>query len=129
VGTRLEGWESRLTAIIEDARPFSYGDADCCLFASRCVLAMTGVDHAARFRYADAWGATRILRAHGGLEGLATMLLGPSKPPRQAARGDVVLIEAPLRTLGICLGHVVAAQGLDGVVYRPLADATKAWGV
>ncbi len=45
---RRPDWPARLRTIIEAARerPFSWGQHDCCLFASDAIEAMTGVDPA-----------------------------------------------------------------------------------
>lgn len=123
------GWERRLDAVLRDAGPFAWGVSDCCRFAGRCVAAIRGHDPSERWQYSDAAGARRLLREHGGILGLATLALGQPKRGLLAGRGDVVLVRAPRRMLGVCLGHVVAVQGRAGVEYAPLSAALVAWSV
>jgi hypothetical protein len=129
MGPRLKNWERRLDEAIQATGPFTWGSADCCMFAARVVHAITGHSYAAQFRYQDAFGAGRILRRYGGVEGIATRFLGPAKEAGMASRGDVVLVRAPKAMLAICAGHVIAAQGNDGVLFLPLSAAVKAWSV
>lgn len=129
MGPRLIDWELRLQAEVAADSPFTWGSADCCMFAARCVKAMTGIDYARAFSYRDAFGAKRSLGRYGGVEGIATHALGEPKSGLMAQRGDVVLVQSPLNSLGICLGHVIAAQGRDGVVMLPITAAIKAWTV
>lgn len=129
MGSRVIGWERRLDDAIRATPAFAWGSADCCMFAARVVHAITGKDFGERFRYVDQWGAGRILRRYGGVEGIATRFLGAPKPAALATRGDVVLVRSPKSMLAICAGHVIAAQGEDGVVFLPLSAALKAWSV
>jgi hypothetical protein len=96
---------------------------------ARCVEAITGKDPSAPYRYADAFGAGRILRRYGGIEGVANRCFGVPKPARCAARGDVVMVDAPQRMLGICVGHLIAVQGAQGVEYAPLSSGILAWSI
>lgn len=129
---RRENWPKLLQDEVAAAssRPFEWGRHDCLQFAARCVAAITGEDHAARFgEYADERGAVRLLAQHGGVAGILAAELGDSVPPLLARRGDVVLAQIDGRaTAGICLGAVCAFAG-DGVVYRPLATVERAWRV
>lgn len=129
MGPRLSDWRSRLDAVLRDPRPFAWGASDCCLFAARCVEAMTGVDLAAPYAYGDAREAAVLLEQHGGVEGIATASLGAPKGALFAFPGDIVLVEAPRPMLGVCVGHRVAVQGSVGIEYVPLSSARKAWGV
>jgi hypothetical protein len=129
MGPRLVDWEARLDAVICDDRPFEWGASDCCKFAARCVGAIVGKDPSERWQYADEFGAGRILRQYGGVEGIATFVFGPEKDPLRAGRGDVVLVEAPRRMLGVCLGHIVAVQAEHGVEFVPLSGVLKAWSI
>jgi hypothetical protein len=129
MGPRLDGWERRLDAVIIEDRPFEWGKSDCCKFAARCIKAMVGKDPSERWQYADEYGAGRVLRKYGGVDGVATFLFGPSKEPLTSNRGDLVMVEAPQRMLGICIGHLVAIQGSHGVEFVPLSSALKAWSI
>jgi len=129
MGSRVNGWEQRLDAVLADSRPFVWRESDCCTFVARCVDAITGSDPSAPYRYVDAFGAGRILRRYGGIEGVANKCFGTSKPALCAARGDVVMVDAPQRMLGICAGHLIAVQGAQGVEYMPLSAGLMAWGI
>ena len=129
MGTRVADWRQRLDAVLRDPRPFAWGQSDCCMFAARCVQAMTGVNLAADYLYSTELEAARILRAAGGVEGIATKALGEPKGGLFALPGDVVMVEAPRRMLGVCIGHHVAVQGGEGIEYVPLSGAMTAWTV
>jgi len=129
---RIDGWEKRLDAIITANEPFTWGTNDCCMFAVRCVEAITGVDHGKKYRgYKTRVGAMKRLAKYGGVEGIATECLGDPKSIKLAKRGDVVLhdISDDGLSLGVCLGDKIATVNDDGVVYMPLSDGIKAWGV
>ncbi|MGO4326729.1 hypothetical protein AB4Z48_18035 [Cupriavidus sp. 2TAF22] len=131
---RLEDWPRRLAAFIEarQARAFSWGDSDCCLFVCDAIEAMTGADPGARWRglYASEKGARRVLRDNSGVTGIATMVLGAPQPPALAGRGDVVRIDTPYgEALAVCLGGLIAAQGLNGIEFLAASEAKAAWKV
>lgn len=129
MGSRVIGWEQRLDAALADSRPFAWRESDCCTFAARCIEAVTGGNPAASMQYVDWFGAGRILRRYGGVEGVATKLFGPSKPALCAGRGDLVMLDKPHRMLGICAGHLIAVQGAQGVEYCPLSSGIMAWSI
>lgn len=130
---KLPDWAQRLDALVAQAqrRPFAWGSFDCCLWAADAVLAQTGEDPAADLRgtYADAAGAARVLRAQGGLRGVATRG-GEPIAPLMARTGDVGLLRSNGRPLLAVCGHdhwlVVMADGLTVRAYR---DAAMAWRV
>lgn len=118
MGPRLIGWESRLNAIIDDHRdkPFSWRRNNCGQFAARCVEAITGVDHLAR------WNG----RLSDRPEDIATWALGDPIDPRRAKRGDVVLLRG---ALGVCLGSHATAPGERGLEFARMTEVDRAWGV
>jgi hypothetical protein len=111
--------------------PFKWGENDCCFFACDAVLAMTGVDHSVNFRgkYDDEKSALRVVKKAGGIRAIASVALGAEIKPQMAQRGDVVLLEIPKPTLGICTGSVVVAPGENGINFISLDQATCAWRV
>jgi len=129
MGSRVSGWEQRLDAALADSRPFAWGESDCCTFAARCIEAVTGSNPASGMHYVDPFGAGRIIRRYGGIEGIARHLFGASKPVLCATRGDVVMLDAPRRMLGICAGHLIAVQAERGVEYVPLSAGVMAWSI
>ena len=146
---RIDNWPSLLEQELQArfARPFVWGENDCCIFAASLVEAMTGVDLAAKWRgrYTKALGAGRFLKKEGGLEGLMQKLAAKHAMEAlpsvlYARRGDVVLMDVPTTVatngesaggpaLGICVGARVAAAGENGVVFVPLEQARRAWRV
>lgn len=129
---RLPDWPARLATFIEARREraFSWGDSDCCLFVCDAIEAMTGTDPGVRWRglYASEKSARRVLRDNGGVDGIATLVLGPAMPSPLAARGDVVLIDTPTgEALAVCLGGQIAAQGQAGIEFHQMTAAKAAW--
>lgn len=133
--TRVEYWPQVLADFLAAAdRPFCWGTWDCGLMAANCVLAMTGVDIAAEFRsrYKTARGARRVMRGSMGemMTRVAATYGMPEVHIRLAQRGDMVMIDTPLgEALGICTGATVACTGPDGLVFRPMARALRAWRI
>jgi len=131
---RVENWPVILAAEIQKARKraFSFGRADCALWAADVVQAITGADPAAPWRgsYGDRHGALKLLAQFGGLREAATALLGEPIATSFAQRGDVVLLAGPEGySLGICEGALLWAMGEEGIVSRPIGDAICAWRV
>jgi hypothetical protein len=128
---RLPDWPERLHDLIENRREavFCWGQRDCCMFAADVMLAMTGVDFAAalRGRYSTAKGAARLLKRHGGVEGVANRHLRQI-PKLSAGRGDIVSIDTPDGpALAVCLGRQIAAQGQQGLLFMDMNAALSAW--
>ena len=139
---RLDDWQSRLHVYLEacEAKPFRYGQFDCCLFACGAVEAMTGVDLAAPFRgsYGTRIRAWKALGEYGGfpaslekaLERAARDHGMAETPVNFANRGDLVLVP---RSRDFSLG-LVSLSGTEILVpaYRgyldiPLQSAARAW--
>ncbi|MEN7529345.1 hypothetical protein [Cupriavidus sp. DL-D2] len=131
---RFEDWPTRLAEFVEARREraFSWGESDCALFVCDGIESMTGTDPGERWRglYSTEKGARRVLRDNGGVSGLATLILGPPVVPASAGRGDVVLIDTPEgNALALCIGDRIAAQGVGGIEFHPIAAAKAAWKV
>lgn len=139
---RRSDWPERLGATIEDwrRRPFQWGQHDCCLFALRCIDAMTDAGLLGRFagKYDSERSAMRILAPHGGLEGLARGIAAEFACQQVGAllaqRGDIVMAGVGLGgapALGVvaldgCNGLFIGAEGLQAV---PLRSCRQAWRV
>lgn len=131
--TTPNAWRTALDALVAArmTQPFEWGKQDCCLWAADCVLASTGIDHAADVRgtYADAAGALRVLARLGGIEAVAARAGAPI-PALGAGVGDVGLIVLADRSLlAVCVGAVWLAPGAQGLAARSLGDAVQAWRV
>jgi len=130
---RINGWEMRLDSLLNSRRmaPFQWGLQDCVLFAADAVLAITGVDHAAGFRGMSAKSSYRYLRAHGGIEALASRVLGCPSAPGDAREGDIVLMRVGKRhALAVCMGPKLAVGPTAlGLAWLPMEDDLTSWRV
>lgn len=130
---RRHDWAARLHEVIDahKAREFVWGGADCCLFAARCVDAMTtnAIAYLIRDRYHDERSALKFIAEYGGLAGAVSRYMGDPSDKR-AVRGDVVLIDGGEGdALGVCLGAKVVAMGPDGLRYVPRSEIKMVWSV
>lgn len=131
---RVPKWERALTAEYEASlrRPFRWHANDCCAFAARCVLAITGHDPFLPFvgAYSGPRTAQRVLKAHGGIVGICDALFGPREVPLRAQRGDLVLVtESDADGVAVCLGRAAFMPGKRGLVARPQSEWRAAWRV
>jgi hypothetical protein len=131
---RFQDWPERLNILLMEShsKPFVWGEHDCCAFAARVVLALTGEDHFAPYAgYATALEAARVLKDHDGVDGIATAALGAEIPPMTAGRGDIVMVVTPDHgdTLAVCIGDRCVAPGQDSMQYLPMSAAVSAWRV
>lgn len=130
---RLQDWQARLSEFARErsTMPFEWGRNDCCLFTVDAVAAMTGVDHGVAFRgYDSAIVAERLLKANGGVRGLATEAWGDPVPPAFAAVGDpVLLLNEGRELLAVCNGTSAFAAGPDGAVVLDMSAALAAWKI
>ncbi len=136
---RTEGWESRLTEMIEDAigMPYEIGVHDCALWVCQVVEEITGVDHSAAFRgrYSTARESLCIARqiagGCGGLrEAVSVILDVPERPPQHINTGDPLLWidDEGVEHLGISAGgHRMALLTASGLEFIPLYLAECGW--
>jgi hypothetical protein len=134
--TRLQGWESRLAAVIEDARdqPYALGSHDCLRVALRTVEALTGVDRWSEFSgYTTKREAmATIARFGSNFEAAISWFFGsPSVDVRMARRGDICLVQTVdgEQHLGVCLGRDTALLAPEGLTYFPTLVCKCAWRV
>lgn len=120
---RVEGWESRLVAVIEAARVRTYalGQWDCFALACASVAAVTGVDFWPQWqgRYATRREAVALIAAYAGHgDGNAftrafSKLFGAAPVPMSfGRRGDIAeFVDATgQQHLGVVLGRDVAVM-------------------
>ncbi len=130
--TRLDGWEQRLAAFIEQRRmrPFEWAGNCCASFAIDAVETVTG-----RRVWNVTWGtateAARVIAKAGGLDAAATSVLGPSTSDwRKCRRADVALVETDARqSLAICTGQSLTAPGTRRLEHLPLNAALAVWRI
>lgn len=128
---RYPDWPTRLQDYIDSQRdaPFRWVAHDCVAFAAGAVRAVS--TRAVELPpYQTARQAARLIAAAGGLPALVAARLGPPIPPASAQRGDLLLLhQRRADLLAVCLGHLWAAPGPDGVAFGPAADAVQAWRI
>jgi hypothetical protein len=133
--TRLHDWEARLQHLLAThaRRAFAWGVHDCLLWAAAAVDAVTGVDHAARFRgrYTDAATAAAVLRDVG--RGTLTRTLDHElrrSIPAMLGRGDIAMIgSGRTASLGVVIGADAMFVGDAGLEPRARAHWTRGWHV
>ena len=134
---RLEGWESRLSAVIEGARdkPYVLGQHDCFSVSCAAVEALTGVDRWPewRGRYATKDQALRLLASRASsFEDAGDGFFGvPRVATAFARRGDIVALATAdgAKHLGVCLGSRAACLSESGLVFVPVANCLCAWRI
>lgn len=110
-------------------QPMCWGSTDCVLWVADVLHALTGRDPMAdlRGRYATAWQARALLRAHG-VRDLRGMLLQRLQPVADHPQdGDVgATAWRGLGAVGVRLGGRLWAQGRHGLVH-PAAPVLSWW--
>jgi hypothetical protein len=132
----MQGWESRLAALVESvrARPYALGEHDCFRFACGAVEAMTGEDRWPEFagRYSTKREALVLLATYGRTFEDAFTWFFRTQPvkPALARRGDVLAFEEDgEKHLGVCLGARTAGLGEDGLLFVRTLACTCAWRI
>ena len=131
---RRSDWLEMLLETVQKWKkePFEWGVNDCCLFAARCVDAMTDSSWVEDLQnhYQDRRTAIQYIADVGGIEAGTTARLGEPVPRLQARRGDVCLVETPAGYgLAVSVGGTAYIPGEKGLVGIPLAEVIKAWRV
>lgn len=133
---RLDGWESRLHDVIEDARHRHYklGEHDCFRLACRVVEALTGIDRWPEFAgYTTKRQALQALAYYGhSFVAAGDRFFGVEHQPiRMARRGDVMGYCDLMGEwhLGICIGRNVALLDEAGLAFMDLAVCSCCWRV
>lgn len=133
---RLEGWEVRLSAVIEAARgePYELGRHDCFRLACRSVQALTGADlwseWAGSYR-THAQALRRIVEVGGSYDGCFSRIFG-SEPVnvRLARQGDILkFVENGEPHLGVCIGAEAAVLGETGLLFVPCLACEVCWRI
>lgn len=133
---RLPDWRSRLHAALAAAQrqPFAWGTFDCCIFAARCIEAMTGEDLSGPYvgKYSDVAGALKTLKG-AGFDDLTAMAAHffAEVSPSMARVGDIAAMKAPATGwgLGIVIGPRIAVLSPAGYATIPLTKAERAFKV
>jgi len=134
---RLQGWESRLDAVVSRARGRAYalGQCDCFRVACEALEALTGVDRWPDFagRYRTPRQAKALLARHGrSFEAAFDSFFGARRcDVRRARRGDIVAFQTDdgEKHLGVCLGVNVAVTLEGGAGFVPTLSGLCAWRI
>jgi len=130
---RLEDWQRRFAnyLISKQNEPFVWGKNDCVLFGAGALESITGVNlYAGQPKYKTEMGAKKLLKKLGGIEKLLIDRLGSGhRNALLARRGDIVLVKAPLMTVGVVddTGQRIALVYKDGLIRVPLTSAWRVW--
>lgn len=114
---------------------FSWGVADCALFAADWVALRTGEDLAAEFRgtYNTEPGSVEALNREGNAtleDALRDKLGEPLPSPLQAQRGDVALVSTPIGlACGVVTAHGVVCRGYRKLNVMPMHKIAFAWRI
>lgn len=133
---RIEGWESRLHALLAQAqsKPYQLGSWDCFRLACAVIEALTGVERWTQFegKYATPREAKRLIARRGrSFEAAGDSFFGPSVNVRLARRGDIVALQTAdgEKHLGVVTGAQAAFLSPSGLVYVPVLTCLTAWKV
>jgi len=137
---RLEGWETRVRAVLEAARfePYALGQNDCLRLACATIHALTGVDLWPNFagRYATRAQSLRCIAEYGGnfQAGVARILGGQPEPMSVARPGDICEYREPDITRMPHLGVVwdakaVAVLGEQGLLFVARGACQHCWRI
>lgn len=132
---RYDDWKLRLIQHLGEAarKPYEPGVHDCALFSAGAVKAMTGVDHASRWRgrYSTLKAGQRLLRKAGFDDHIALAAAHLEEiAPAFAAPGDLAVLAHDLGpVLGVVQGENVYVLTLDRLGLLPLSDAVRAFRV
>lgn len=126
---RLDGWESRLMAVVDAAQrtPYVLGENDCWRLACASIEALTGVDYWPRFYgYKTRRQAlAKIARIAPTMGEALTITLGV-QPMRAicAMRGDIVLFRDDVGEdhFGVCIGREVVVTAEQGAIALGIDD-------
>jgi hypothetical protein len=132
---RHANWAMRLEGFLQKnaARPFQYGEWDCCLFVCSAIDAMTGTDPGWEFR--GKYDSAKTARRFGKVEKIAetvTARYGMKEvQPGFAQRGDLVMIKRSWdRSLGIIsVSGLITVVGEQGLILATRQDVVRAWRV
>jgi hypothetical protein len=135
---RLQNWPKLFAEKIDElsAKPFVWGEHDCCLFSADVIAAITGIDPMEKLRgtYSTAYGAHKAIDDLGGLESAADALTSAHGwgeiAPAFMGRGDLAIFNHLNGTsLGICDGAFILGTSESGLVSVPRAVAIKSWRI
>jgi hypothetical protein len=128
---RIEGWPELLADYIASRReqPFEWATNDCATFATGAVEAITG-EVLFVPPYTDVSSAAHYIDENGGVEAIATGLLGEPVPPLQLGRGDIGLVGLEDRQiLAVCVGSHFIAPGENHILAYTLGYILMGWRI
>jgi hypothetical protein len=110
---------------------FSYGNADCCIFAAYVIEKLTGHDYMANVSYKGQDAAESVIKKHGSFESLVTTILGVD-PSLYWCDGDPVMGKVPSvgELMGIKLeSNIICLSDTGRLVRVPIRYAVRGWRI
>lgn len=133
---RKDNWPSLLFDAIakHKSSEFKWGEHDCAMFCANVIKEYTDRDLAEAFRkeYSSHLGSKRAIKKFGAanLSDIADSIVGSSKSPSLAMRGDLILFDnGNGDTFGICAGATCVAASAKGFVHISSGYWLKAWSI
>lgn len=137
---RKQNWPIILSNTIEawKEKPFAWGESDCLRFPFAAAAAMLDYDvyekiGVEKYPYDSEAGAKAILDQHfGGDVANFISTVFEEKNPRLAGRGDIVtVLHGGVIFCGVVdsSGRFAAVKAEKGILFVPLTQSVKAWGV
>jgi hypothetical protein len=113
--------------------PADFTTQDCVRFANDAAVATAGRDVLAELGVKPTWktpaGAAKAIAKAGGLAAALDRVLA-AIAPASAQRGDIVIIQSPTGpAVGVMLGAVIVAPGVNGLLHLPRKEALAAWSL
>jgi hypothetical protein len=135
---RNQEWPELLNSYIKehDKKIYKMGVFDCVTFISGLVKLITGANLLKGISYKGEKAGLTLLRKHNGLFNLTDKQMKkcgyyPYKNKAFTKRGDIVgfITETHGETLGVCIGSQFVSPGKDELVYLPMTQAVRSWGI
>jgi len=134
--TRLDNWQPRLAAAINDRRlaPYVYGRTDCACFVQASIAAVTGVTLMDGIEKPMGWiGAAKFLIAHGwdDVEAMIVDIIGPPMASPSLSRpGDIIsFVSIGEPHLGVRVGDVALSPADTGLEVITAQRWVRAWKI
>lgn len=116
-------------------KQYRYGVFDCVTFCAGLIKIISNINILEGVEYKDARSALRVLKSDTGLfdmTGKQMITFGMREiPTGLTRRGDIVgfMTDAHGETVGVCVGSKFVSPGENDLIFLPMTEAVKAWGI
>lgn len=130
---RVEGWSGALRDTIarHQAMPFEWGVSDCARMLGDCLLAVTGSDPLAGYRWTTPTGAKRALKRAGASSAVEFFARhGVEIGPAFGQRGDFGIVAGDVDALmapAVIDGAFAFSKNESGNVIVPISALVRVW--